>query len=246
MFESSLFESEGRIRASKRRAIAIAVITQGIAFCGLFLAPLFSPATLPPRALQMVLTAPPPPPVIPVLRQPITVATSVSSAVNLVKQIFAAPRIIPHGIPDASDTPNFNPSSSPQIDTGSGVANLLNTFSGTATAVVRPAAPAAKRGPVRVSSGVMQGQLDSAITPTYPAIALAAHMQGTVVVAAIVSRTGAIENLRVTSGPVILRQAALDAIRRAHYKPFKLNGEAVEVDTTITVVFSLGDTALNR
>lgn len=88
----------------------------------------------------------------------------------------------------------------------------------------------------------MQGQLDSPIVPRYPAIALAAHMQGTVVVAATISRSGAIENLQVTSGPAILRQAALDAIRRAHYKPFKLNGETVEVDTTISVVFSLGDT----
>lgn len=88
----------------------------------------------------------------------------------------------------------------------------------------------------------MQGHLDLPIVPTYPTIARAAHVEGTVVVAAVISRTGAIENLQVTSGPVMLRQAALDAIRRAHYKPFKLNGETVEVDTTISVVFSLGDT----
>jgi protein TonB len=242
MFETSLFESEGRIKRNNGRAIAVAVIAQGIAFCGLFLAPLFSPASLPPRALQMVLTAPPPPPpLIPVLRQPIKTATSVSEAVDLVRQVFAA-RIIPRGIPDVSETPDLNPSASAQIDTGSGVANLLNSVSGTPAAVVRPGGPASNRGPVRISGGVMQGRLDLPIVPTYPTIARAAHMEGTVVVAAVISRTGAIENLQVTSGPVMLRQAALDAIRRAHYKPFKLNGEAVEVDTTISVVFSLGDT----
>ena len=243
MFEASLFESEGRIGRKNGRAIAVAVVAEGIAFCGLFLAPLFSPASLPPRALQMVLTAPPPPPpLIPVLRQPIKAATSVSEAVDLVRQVFAAPRIIPHGFPGVSETPDFNPSGSPQIDTGSGVANLLNSVSGTSAPVVRPSGPDAKRGPVRISGGVMQGRLDLPIVPTYPTIARAAHMQGTVVVAAVISRTGTIENLQVTSGPVMLRQAALDAIRRAHYKPFKLNGEAVEVDTTISVVFSLGDT----
>ena len=241
MFEASLFESEGRIRTSNGRAIAISVIGQGIAFCGLFLAPLFSPASLPQRALQMVLTAPPPPPpVIPVLRQS-TTPPSVSAAIDLVLQTLAAPRIIAHGIPVASDAPNFNPSASTQIDTGAGVANLLNTVTGTSPTVIRPAVPATKRGPVRISGGVMQGRLDFPIAPAYPAIARAAHMEGTVVVAAVVSRTGAIENLQVTSGPVMLRQAALDAIRRAHYKPFKLNGEAVEVDTTISVVFSLGE-----
>jgi protein TonB len=88
----------------------------------------------------------------------------------------------------------------------------------------------------------MQGQLDSPILPTYPAIARTAHMQGTVVVAAVISRTGAIEKLQVISGPMILRQAAIDAIERAHYKPFRLNEEPIDVETTISVVFSLGET----
>jgi protein TonB len=87
----------------------------------------------------------------------------------------------------------------------------------------------------------MQGQLLSPIRPIYPAIALAAHVQGIVVVAATISRTGAIENLQVTSGPMMLRRAALDAIQQARYKPFKLNGESVEVDTTISVVFSFAE-----
>jgi protein TonB len=244
MFEASLFESEGRIHRHNGRGIAIAAIVQALALSGLLLAPLFSPARLPQHAFQMMLTAPAPPvPVVPAPSQPIPFATSAASALDAVRQSFSAPRIIPHGIADAPDTREFNGSAAPavRIDTGSGVGNLLNTLGEAKSPLVRPAVPAAKPGPVRVSGGVMQGQLDSPILPSYPAIARSAHMQGTVVVAAIISRTGAIERLQVTSGPMILRQAAIDAIGRAHYKPFKLNGESIEVETTISVVFSLGD-----
>jgi protein TonB len=63
-----------------------------------------------------------------------------------------------------------------------------------------------------------------------------------VVVAATISTTGRIESLRVLSGPPLLVAAATDAIRQARYRPWTLNGEPVEVETTINVVFSLGST----
>src|SRR5258705_234446 len=61
-----------------------------------------------------------------------------------------------------------------------------------------------------------------------------------VVVEAVISRKGAIESLRVVSGPQMLQNAALDAIREARYRPFRLNGEPTEVQTTITVNFRMG------
>jgi protein TonB len=78
------------------------------------------------------------------------------------------------------------------------------------------------------------------IRPVYPAIAKAAHVEGTVVVEAVISRTGTIESLRVVSGPLMLQQAALDAIRAGRYQPFRLNGEPTEVQTKITVNFRMG------
>jgi len=77
------------------------------------------------------------------------------------------------------------------------------------------------------------------IRPVYPAIARTAGIQGTVVVEAVISRAGSIESLRVVSGPQMLQNAALEAIRAAKYKPYKLNGEPVEVQTTITVNFRI-------
>src|ERR1700748_2437197 len=100
---------------------------------------------------------------------------------------------------------------------------------------------AAVKAPARinVSTGVMQGRLLAPIRPVYPAIAKAARVEGSVVVEAVISRMGTIESLRVVSGPMMLRQAAMDAIREARYQPFRLNGEPTEVETTITVNFRM-------
>jgi protein TonB len=61
-----------------------------------------------------------------------------------------------------------------------------------------------------------------------------------VILQATISKTGTIENLRVVSGPAMLQQAALDAVRNWRYKPYLLNGDPVEVDTQVNVIFSLG------
>jgi periplasmic protein TonB len=75
----------------------------------------------------------------------------------------------------------------------------------------------------------------------YPQIAKAAHVEGSVVVGAVISKTGSIESLHVVSGPPMLQTAAINAIRAARYRPFLLNGEPTEVQTTITVNFRLGN-----
>jgi protein TonB len=93
---------------------------------------------------------------------------------------------------------------------------------------------------VKISSGVMAGMVLLKTQPTYPPIARAARVQGTVVLQANISKTGAIENLHVVSGPAMLQQAALDAVRSWRYKPYLLNNEPVEVETQVNVIFTLG------
>jgi protein TonB len=93
---------------------------------------------------------------------------------------------------------------------------------------------------VPVSAGVMAGMILSKPSPVYPPIAKAARVQGTVVLQATISKTGTIENLRAVSGPAMLQQAALDAVRNWRYRPYLLNNEPVEVETTVNVVFTLG------
>lgn len=76
--------------------------------------------------------------------------------------------------------------------------------------------------------------------PVYPPIAQAACVQGTVVLKAIISADGIPQSLRVVSGPAMLQQAALDSVKKWTYKPFMVDGELVQVETTINVPFTIG------
>jgi periplasmic protein TonB len=93
--------------------------------------------------------------------------------------------------------------------------------------------------PALVSRGVMEGMLVHKVIPTYPSIGIAVRAQGTVQLQATISREGRIENLRVVSGPPMLQQAAIDAVKQWRYRPYLLNGDPVEVETTINVDFKL-------
>ena len=84
------------------------------------------------------------------------------------------------------------------------------------------------------------GLLVQKTTPVYPPIAKAARVSGTVVIQAMISKTGSIENLKVISGPAMLQSAAMDAVRTWRYRPYLLNNEPVEVETTVNVIFTLG------
>jgi protein TonB len=61
-----------------------------------------------------------------------------------------------------------------------------------------------------------------------------------VVLQAMISKDGTIENLSVVSGPMMLRQAALDTVKTWRYQPYLLNNVPVEVETTVNVVFTMG------
>jgi len=76
--------------------------------------------------------------------------------------------------------------------------------------------------------------------PLYPALARQARIQGNVVLHAIIDKDGKVAQLEVISGHPLLVQSALDAVKQWRYKPTLLNGDPVEVDTTITVTFTMG------
>jgi len=103
-----------------------------------------------------------------------------------------------------------------------------------------PKVQAAAPKKINISAGVAVGMLIQKTIPVYPPIAKAARVSGTVVLQATISKNGTIENLRVMSGPAMLQQAAQDAVRQWRYRPYLLNNEPVEVETTVNVVFTLG------
>jgi protein TonB len=90
-----------------------------------------------------------------------------------------------------------------------------------------------------ISAGVAEGMLLHKTAPVYPEFAKAAHVSGTVLLGASITKTGTIAGLHVISGPAILRAPAADAVKTWHYRPYMLNNQPVEVQTTIKVVFTL-------
>jgi len=92
---------------------------------------------------------------------------------------------------------------------------------------------------IRVSSGVESGLLRKKVAPKYPDEARRAGIQGTVILRATISKTGDIADLQLVSGPPELTEAAIKAVKKWKYKPYKLQGEPVEVETQIQVNFTL-------
>lgn len=90
-----------------------------------------------------------------------------------------------------------------------------------------------------ISAGVAEGMLIRRAEPVYPEFAKAAHVSGTVVLGGEITKTGSLAGLHVLSGPAVLRAPALDAVKNWRYRPYMLNNEPVEVQTTIKVIFSL-------
>jgi protein TonB len=152
------------------------------------------------------------------------------------------PGSIRHGIPKPGEgNANSSPIGAPNIDIGYYVGRgpgfpIADGGTRGFMPVVQP--PTIKRE-FRTSQ-MLQGSLVRKIEPRYPPLAITARIQGSVVLAAVISKEGAIENLKLVSGHPMLGSAAIDAVRQWQYRPYVLNGEVIEVETQITVNFTLG------
>jgi protein TonB len=100
-----------------------------------------------------------------------------------------------------------------------------------------PTEASAKR--LEVSSGVQEGLLMHRVAPLYPRAAVLARIQGEVVLTAVISAEGRVEELQVQSGHPLLIAAALEAVKQWRYRPYLLNGKPTEVGARITVAFHL-------
>jgi periplasmic protein TonB len=236
MFEDSIFESTGRIRTGSRGWMVATFFLNGSILLALILIPLIHPEALPRQALTFLLTAPKTPPSQPPLpKAPLHEATdgnSMATTVTLARPVMPPISSIASTDPVAPEESMISLNEGPALPGGT---NDVFNRRGPGTVVHE-----ASKGPMHVSSGVMAGAVIAKNTPVYPLIAKSAGVEGVVVLLATISKNGTIENLRVASGPALLQQAAIDAVKTWRYRPYLLNGEPVEVETTVNVVFSLG------
>lgn len=246
MFSDSLLDF-GVQRKRKAFATTTSFILNCIALGILLIMPLVFTEKLPSAQLLTFLVAPPPPPPPPppaaepvarVVRQiqtdvlntgQLRTPTRIPQKVEMIKEEIAPPPM-----PVTGGVVGGVPGGIPGGQVGGVIGGIISSTANIA-AVPKLAAPQR----VRISQGVTKGLLIHRVEPAYPPLAKAARVQGEVVLSAIISTNGQIENLQLVSGHPMLVQGAIDAVRQWRYKPYLLNGAPVEVETTITVIFSL-------
>lgn len=102
-----------------------------------------------------------------------------------------------------------------------------------------PAAQPQRPDRIRVKEDVQKAKLVHRVRPVYPPIINTKPMEGTVVLHVLIGKKGAVKSAKYVSGPTNLATSAIDAVLQWRYKPTLMNGRLVEVDTTVSVVFSL-------
>jgi periplasmic protein TonB len=228
---------EARVRRSKRRALLVSIAVQIVVVAALVLFPLFSKGENiankvftptvpynPGRAPEHARPSPQQPHARPEICR------------------FCTPHIIPNRVIEHDPTQNADtdgPTTEviPGAPGGEIIPGLLSSNNGPR----RPEPPATPRPKERIqtSAGVQQAMLVRRIEPVYPPLAIQIRREGKVELHAIISRDGSIQSLEVTSGDPLFIQSALTAVREWRYRPTILNGQPVEVDTEITVIYSL-------
>jgi len=246
MFSDSLLEF-GPQRRRKALATTTSFIFNCIAIGIMLIVPLVFTEDLPKAQLLTFLVAPPPPPPPPppaaeqiqkVVHQiqtdllntgQLRTPTKIPTKVEMIKEDEAPPPM-----PATGGVVGGVPGGIPGGQLGGVIGSIV---SATNSALPKFAPVTPQR--VRISQGVTRGLLIHKVEPAYPPLARAARVQGDVVLSAVIDVNGQITNLQLVSGHPMLVPAALAAVKEWRYKPYLLNGQPVEVETTITVIFSL-------
>jgi len=249
LFEVSLLDSSVAQRKRRTWSTLLSFVLQLFLIGLLLLLPLWFTEVLPKQQLLTLLEAPPPPPPPP---PPAASTPSAAKVVKVTSNIANGRLRTPSRIPSRVQMIKEDEAPPPVAITGGvvggvpggipggqmgGVIGGIISSSSSLAAVPRLSQPAPAVQRVRVSQGVTKGLLIYRVEPAYPPLAKQARIQGVVVMTALIDKGGNVQNLQVVSGHPLLAPAAIEAVKQWRYKPFLLNGQPVEVETTVTVNF---------
>jgi len=226
-------EDKKRGRKIKRRAIAISIALQSAGLTALVIAPMLAK----PSEIKTT-SATPIPPYSSLSAQRRTTDSHVTRA-NPPRCSFCQPTRIPPTIMTTDSGSRTSESIDPEIPIGL-EANAKDGWINALSTRVQPAIPDAPPTQRRVVVGhIDPALLVNRVEPVFPALARQIRKNGKVELHAVIAMDGTIQSLQVVSGDPLFVQSALDAVRQWRYTPTKLNGQPVEVDTFITVVYTL-------
>jgi periplasmic protein TonB len=244
MFEE-MVESTSKKKARNPWTMAISMLFQVAFLAILVLIPLIYTEALPKTLMSSILLAPPPPPPPPPPPAAVQVVKVKPMAHLMEAGKLVAPKAIPKEIKIIKEE-----EAPPDMGMGGiaggvpgGVAGgsmggvIGGVIGGASSAAPPPPKPVVTR--TRVGGAVQAAKLVNRVQPVYPPLARQTRISGTVKLHAIIGKSGTVEQLQVVSGHPLLVQSALDAVKQWRYQPTLLNGEPVEVDTEIDVIFSL-------
>jgi len=244
MFADSLLESSWAHRGRRSWTTLTSFGLQAVVIGLLLMIPLLTTVGLPANPLittPVSWGAPPPP----APTQHVRATTLVRS--NFANNVLMQPPSIPRQVRilDETEPPpqvNYNPGDGVVGSVGTGGAGdgVLGAIDNSLRNVVPVAAPPATVKREFRTSSMLEGSLIRRVQPIYPPLARSARIQGSVVLTAVISQAGTMRNVTAISGPPLLVPAAVQAVSQWRYRPYVLNGEAIEVETQITVNFILG------
>lgn len=227
-----------------RKTTAIAAIVEVLFLAFLLLIPLYYTDSLPTNLMQSVLLVAPPPPPPPPPPAPAQVVHVVRTAHLMQHGQLVAPRVIPREvriIHEDATPPEVGGAIGgvPGGVEGGTVNGVLGGVIGSVTHTAAPPPPPTQVKRITVGGQVTAAKLVNRVTPQYPPLARQTRVSGAVKLHAIISKDGSIMELSVISGHPLLVQAAISAVKEWRYQPTLLNGQPVEVETTIDVLFNL-------
>jgi len=244
MFEEMVVSSPNPKKTNKPWTVIVSMLFQVAFLSILILIPLIYTEALPKTMMATMLTAPPPPPPPPPPPAPAQIVRVKPQAHLMDAGKLVAPKVIPKDIKIIKEEAEPDMSSVgmqggvPGGVAGGSMGGVLGGVIGGMGGAPPPPKPKLT-GPLKVGGNVQAARILNRVQPVYPPLARQTRISGTVRLHAIISKDGSIQQLEVISGHPLLQQNALDAVRQWRYQPTLLNGEPVEVDTTIDVIFSL-------
>jgi protein TonB len=237
MFEQSLVETTRRVGTRKPMTMLLSLVIQLAVIAVVAIIPLIYYNVLPTSSMTAFLSAPPPPPPPPPPPAPmpkVEVHRLVSEVTT--NNELVAPRMIPHGIAHIVEA-----APPPPVNIANNAASASDVITGLISNAPPPPPPPPPPKPIAVGGDVQAAMCISCPKPQYPAIARQAHITGKVVLHAIIGTDGRVKKLDVVTGNPMLVEAARNTVLQWVYHPMELNGQASEVDTTITVNFTLNN-----